>query len=140
MWILSAMNVRKLVLWAAIALWLGPMAGWSQPQRDREEELLKLTASQKQQLLQMRQREKPAQERQRDLMQRADSLYQEITDLMGQEVPQGEVLRKFDEMQKLRQEAARMQFERMLEMREILTPEQRQRMSVMVSRRRLGRP
>jgi len=134
------MNVRKLVLWAAIALWLGPMAGWSQPQRDREEELLKLTASQKQQLLQMRQREKPAQERQRDLMQRADSLYQEITDLMGQEVPQGEVLRKFDEMQKLRQEAARMQFERMLEMREILTPEQRQRMSVMVSRRRLGRP
>jgi Spy/CpxP family protein refolding chaperone len=134
------MSVRNLSLLVAIVLGLSPAAGWSQPRRDREEEILRLTASQKQILLQMRQREKPAQERQRELMQRADDLYQEITDLMGQEVPQTEILRKFDEMQRLRQEAARMQFERLLEMREILTLEQRQRMSAMVSRRRPGRP
>ncbi|MGQ9866055.1 MAG: Spy/CpxP family protein refolding chaperone [Pseudanabaenaceae cyanobacterium] len=134
------MNVRNLVLGAAIAIGLSPMAAWSQPQRDREEKILKLTASQKQQLLQMRQREKPAQERQRELLQRADSLYQEITDGMGQEVPPSEILRKFDEMQRLRQEAARLQFERLLEMREILTPEQRQRMAAMISRRRPSHP
>ncbi len=134
------MSVRNLSLLVAIVLGLSPAAGWSQSRRDREEEILRLTASQKQILLQMRQREKPAQERQRELMQRADDLYQEITDLMGQEVPQTEILRKFDEMQRLRQEAARMQFERLLEMREILTLEQRQRMSAMVSRRRPSRP
>ncbi|MFQ3679454.1 MAG: Spy/CpxP family protein refolding chaperone [Pseudanabaenaceae cyanobacterium] len=134
------MNVPKFGLLLAIALWLGPGVGWSQPRRDREEEMLKLTASQKQQLLQMRQRERPAQERQRELMQRAESLYQEITDLMAQEVSQAEILRKFDEMQRLRQEAARMQFERMLELREILTLEQRQRMVALISRQRSPRP
>ncbi len=133
------MTVRNSMGVLAIVLALGAAPGWSQPRRDREEEILRLTASQKQQLLQLRQREKPTQERQRELMQRADDLYQEITDLMGQEVPPTELLRKFDEMQKLRQEAARMQFERLLEMREILTLEQRQRMSAMVLRRRPGR-
>ncbi len=134
------MTVRNLSGVLAIALALGAVPGWSQPRRDREEEILRLTASQKQQLLQLRQREKPAQERQRELMQRAEELSQEIAELMGQEVPPTEILRKFDEMQRLRQEAARMQFERLLEMREILTLEQRQRMVSWISRRRLGRP
>ncbi|NJK60253.1 MAG: periplasmic heavy metal sensor [Oscillatoriales cyanobacterium SM2_1_8] len=140
MWILTVVNVRKACCLLVVAGSLVAAEGWSQPRRDREEEVLKLTSSQKQQLLQLRNRERSSLERQRDLVQKAETLYQEMAGLMAQEVPPSELIRKFEEMQRLRQEAERLQFERVLEMREILTVEQRQRMVSLIARRRLGRP
>ena len=71
--------------------------------------------------------------------QRLRQLQQEIQNLMSGTAPSEQVRAKFNELQSLRQQVSKLQFEQMLAMREILTPQQRTQLAEIVKQRRGNR-
>lgn len=72
----------------------------------------------------------------RSSRQRARQLQQEIQDLMSGTASSDLVRAKFNELQSARQQAAKLQFEQMLAMREVLTPQQRSQLAQLIKQRR----
>jgi periplasmic protein CpxP/Spy len=72
----------------------------------------------------------------RSSRQRARQLQQEIQELMAGTASSDLVRAKFNELQSARQQAAKLQFEQMLAMREVLTPQQRSQLAQLMKQRR----
>jgi periplasmic protein CpxP/Spy len=71
--------------------------------------------------------------------QRLRQLQQEIQGLMAGTAPSDRVRSKFNELQSLKQQVAKLQFEQMLAMREVLTPQQRTQLAEVMKQRRGNR-
>lgn len=71
--------------------------------------------------------------------QRIRQLQQEMQSLMAGTSPSDQVRAKFNELQSLRIQASKLQFEQMLAMREVLTPQQRTQLAELVKQRRGSR-
>lgn len=72
----------------------------------------------------------------RSSRQRARQLQQEIQELMAGSASSEQVRAKFNELQSARQQAAKLQFEQMLAMREVLTTQQRSQLAQLMKQRR----
>ncbi|WP_019498069.1 Spy/CpxP family protein refolding chaperone [Pseudanabaena sp. PCC 6802] len=72
----------------------------------------------------------------RSSRQRVRQLQQEIQELMSGTASSEQVRAKFNELQSVRQQAAKLQFEQTLAMREVLTPQQRAQLAQLIKQRR----
>jgi periplasmic protein CpxP/Spy len=75
----------------------------------------------------------------RSSRQRLQQLQQETQNLMSGTAPSEQVRTKFNELQSLKQQVSKLQFEQMLAMREVLTPQQRTQLAEIVKQRRGNR-
>lgn len=99
-------------------------------------EALDLTPEQVEQMQDIRNRYQPQMKEKRDEMQTArESLH----NLMMSDASSEEVQGQYEQVSRVREEMARLHFESMLEMREVLTPEQRQEFGDMMEQRRGSR-
>ncbi len=71
--------------------------------------------------------------------QRLRQLQQEMQSLMAGTASGDQVRAKFNEMQSLRQQVSKLQFEQMLAMREVLTPQQRTQLAEAIKQRKGNR-
>jgi periplasmic protein CpxP/Spy len=75
----------------------------------------------------------------RSSRQRLRQLQQEMQGLMAGTAPSDQVRSKFNELQSLKQQVAKLQFEQMLAMREVLTPQQRTQLAEAIKQRQGNR-
>jgi periplasmic protein CpxP/Spy len=94
---------------------------------------LSLTPEQTQQIKALQDQNQPARQ---SNMQRLKQLNQEMQALLAGNAANFQITAKFDEIQGLRQQAARAHFEQTLKVREILNPEQRQKFSQLIQSKR----
>ena len=64
---------------------------------------------------------------------------QELNDMMSGSTSVGQIRNQYSQVEQLRQQLGALQFESMLEMREVLTPEQRLQFAEKMQQRRAGR-
>lgn len=98
-------------------------------------ERLNLTPDQKQRIQSIRQRYKDPLKQRRAALRQAR---QELRSLMAGNASQNQIQDKFRQVQSLQQQLAEVQFNSMSEIREILTPEQRQRLAQIMQDRPQG--
>lgn len=99
-------------------------------------EALNLTEAQKDQLQTIRSEYQPRISEQKETLSDA---YETLRDMMTDDASSSEVRRQHQQVQALRQEMSDLRFESMLEMREVLTPEQREEFAELMEDRRAGR-
>lgn len=99
-------------------------------------EALDLTEAQKDQLENIRNKYEPRISEQKDALFEA---HQTLRQLMTDDASTSEVRRQHQQVQTLHQEMSDLRFESMLEMREVLTPEQREEFADLMEDRRAGR-
>jgi len=99
-------------------------------------EELDLTAAQRNQLQSIRSEYQPRLMEQKEALSDA---YETLRDMMTDDASTSEVRRQHQQVQALRQEMSDLRFESMLEMREVLTPEQREEFAELMEDRRVGR-
>lgn len=97
---------------------------------------LNLTSAQMQQIKAIRDRKKGEMQ---GIMQRLRQAQQEMNTLMAGNATADQIRAKFNEMQPLREQMAKMRFEQMLAMRDVLTPQQRSEMAKITQQRKEGR-
>ncbi len=68
--------------------------------------------------------------------QKLRQLHQEMRDLMAGNTSSDQLRAKFNEMQSLRAQVAKLQFEQMLAMRDVLTPQQRTQLAEIMKQRK----
>ena len=65
---------------------------------------------------------------------------QQLQQLLSSNAPETEIRQKYDELIRLKQEMSKLQFEIILQVREVLTPEQRRQFADIMEQRRRNRP
>jgi Spy/CpxP family protein refolding chaperone len=111
----------------------------NRPNRGKGEWLqqLNLTPEQTRQVQAIRERNQGQMEQARNSLRQAR---QELNQLMDSNASQRQVQDKFAQVQSLQQQVAKLRFENMMAIREILTPEQRQQMRTLMQERRQRGP
>lgn len=99
-------------------------------------EELDLTATQRNQLQSIRSEYQPRLMEQKEALEDA---YETLRDMMTDDASTSAVRRQHQQVQALRQEMSDLRFESMLEMREVLTPDQREEFAELMEDRRAGR-
>ncbi|MDJ0730230.1 MAG: Spy/CpxP family protein refolding chaperone [Crocosphaera sp.] len=100
---------------------------------DQFQELLNLSDEQMQQLSVIRQKYRPQMQKLKEQMQ-AES--QQFSQMMQGNASENDLRRKHQEIVRLRQQMGNLRFESMLEMRKVLTTEQRQQLAQLLQQRR----
>ncbi|MEL4894032.1 Spy/CpxP family protein refolding chaperone [Crocosphaera sp. Alani8] len=100
------------------------------------QQVLNLSDAQMQQLGAVRQKYRPQMQRLREQMQ---VKAQELNQMMQGNVSENELRRKHNEIVSVRQQMGNLRFESMLEMRNVLTTEQRQKLAQLLQQRRQRR-
>jgi Spy/CpxP family protein refolding chaperone len=101
--------------------------------REKLIEQLNLSNTQQQQIAAIRQKYQGQMSQAKQNMRAAQ---QQLRDLMAGNGSEAQIRSKHDEVVKLRQELEQLRFQSMLEMREVLTPEQRNQLAQLMQQRR----
>ncbi|EAW36676.1 Spy/CpxP family protein refolding chaperone [Lyngbya sp. PCC 8106] len=65
---------------------------------------------------------------------------QQLQELLSTNASESQIRQKYDELSRLKQEMSKLQFEIILQVREVLTPEQRRQFAEIMEQRRRNRP
>jgi Spy/CpxP family protein refolding chaperone len=98
---------------------------------------LNLTQEQMQRLDALQQQSKKQMEQPRQALRQAR---QDLANLMASNADENAIRAKHNQLQQLQQQMANVRFQNMLEMRKVLTPEQRQRFAQLMQQRRGNSP
>ncbi|WP_017718432.1 Spy/CpxP family protein refolding chaperone [Kamptonema formosum] len=98
-------------------------------------EQLNLSQDQMQKMQQIQERYKTQMQQQQKTLRQAED---ELRDLMAGTADQNQLREKHRQVQALREKMGELRFESLLEMREVLTPDQRRQMSELMQQRRPG--
>lgn len=96
-------------------------------------EQLNLSQDQMQKMQQIRERYKTQMQQQQQTLRQAED---EFRDMMSSTASQSQLREKHRQVQGLREQMGELRFESMLEMREVLTPDQRRQMAELMQQRR----
>jgi Spy/CpxP family protein refolding chaperone len=110
-----------------------PRRGINNRRQGRIIEQLNLSQEQTQELVSIREKYKP---RFRSLREQMRKAHEEMRQMMTGNVSQAELRAKNEEINQLNQKIDELRFESLLEMREVLTPEQRQEFAQIMEQRR----
>lgn len=80
------------------------------------------------------------QEKLRQQQEQLRVIQQELSQLMATNAPENQLREKHNQFMKVREDIGEAQFDMMLKMREVLTPEQRSQLAEIVQQRRLNAP
>ena len=105
--------------------------------RSRLMQELNLTQEQMQRLDALQQQSKKQMEQPRQALRQAR---QDLANLMASNADENAIRAKHNQLQQLQQQMANVRFQNMLEMRKVLTPEQRQRFAQLMQQRRGNSP